>query len=94
MYKNKLRFLHDKFSQFEVDFLFELEKIGKQGVQLPNCMYLMVKRIMDAGYCDRHIRHSGLVFVIRAAEISLATVVQRIPPGLKQQPCRSNAVHR
>ena len=63
MYKNKLRFLHDKFSQFEVDFLFELEKSGKQGVQLPNCMFLMVKRILDAGYCDRHVPESRTVTV-------------------------------
>ena len=55
MYKNKLRFLHDKYSQFEVDFLFELEKNGNEGVQLPNCMYLLVKRIADAGYCHRNI---------------------------------------
>ena len=54
MYKSNLRFLHDKFSQFEVDFLFELEKNGDEGVQLPNCMYLMVKRIVDAGYCGRN----------------------------------------
>ena len=53
MYKNNLRFLHDKFSQFEVDFLFELAEKGSAGVQLPNFMYLLVKRIIDAGYCYR-----------------------------------------
>ena len=63
MYKSNLRFLHDKFSQFEVDFLFELEKNGDEGVQLPNCMYLMAKRILDSGYCDRRTLQSGGVFV-------------------------------
>ena len=53
MYKNNLRFLHDKFSNFEVDFLFELEKKGNAGLHLPNPMYLLVIRILDAGYCDR-----------------------------------------
>ena len=54
MYKSNLRFLHDKFSQFEVDFLFELEKNGNEGIQFPTCMYLMVKRIIDSGYCYRN----------------------------------------
>lgn len=53
MYKNKLRFLHDKYSNFEVDFLFELGKKENTGLHLPNSMYLSVIRIFDAGYCDR-----------------------------------------
>ena len=53
MYKYNLRFIHDKFSKFEVDFLFELGKGGHAGLHLPNPMSLLVIRILDAGYCDR-----------------------------------------
>lgn len=63
IYKNKLRFLHDKFSQLEVDFLFELAEQGEAGVQLPDFMSFLVKRIIDAGYCYREKKKSGLVVV-------------------------------
>ena len=52
-YKNKLRYLHDKFSNFAIDFLLELDKAGNDGFQFPAVMWILVKRILDAGYCHR-----------------------------------------
>ena len=48
LYKYNLRFAHDKFSQFELDILFDI-KDGKT-ISLPSFMYLLIKRIYDAGY--------------------------------------------
>lgn len=53
IYKANLRYTHDKFSQFEVDMLFECYKaFQKNTSSVPFVMYLiiMVKRLIDAGY--------------------------------------------
>ena len=68
MYKNKLRFLHDKFSRLEVDFLFELAEKGEVGVQLPDFMSFLVKRILDADYCSKEKRKP--IFTISNMDIS------------------------
>lgn len=52
-YKYNLRFLHDKYSPFEIDFMFELFRNGETGVQLPNFMHLLVKRLTDSKFCLR-----------------------------------------
>lgn len=51
MYKNNLRFLYDKFTVFEIDVLFELNKIPQnQGLQFPSYLILLVKRLIESGY--------------------------------------------
>lgn len=51
MYKANLRFLYDKFTTFEIDVLFELNKIpAEQMIQFPPYLILLVKRIIEAGY--------------------------------------------
>lgn len=51
IYKANLRFVHDKFSQFEVDILFELANLPlNQGVHFPPFMALLIKRLLDASY--------------------------------------------
>lgn len=51
IYKANLRFTHDKFSQFEVDLLFETYKLPVgQGLLYPAFCELFVKRLLDAGY--------------------------------------------
>lgn len=51
MYKTNLRFLYDKFTTFEIDVLFELNKIpSNQMMQFPPFLILLVKRIIEAGY--------------------------------------------
>jgi len=51
LYKANLRFTHDRFSQFEVDILFEL--VGKpadESVSLPANSLLLIKRLLEAEY--------------------------------------------
>jgi len=51
MYKNNLRFLYDKFTTFEIDILFELNKMPESKMmQFPPYLILLVKRIIEAGY--------------------------------------------
>ena len=51
MYKNNLRFLYDKFTLFEVDVLFHLEKAPKNvAIQFPSYLILLVKRILEERY--------------------------------------------
>jgi len=53
MYKNNLRFLYDKFTTFEIDVLFELNKIPKdKAMQFPPYLILLVKRIIESGYIE------------------------------------------
>lgn len=58
IYKANLRYTHDKFSQFEVDVLFEAVKLPKdQGLFYPAFCQLFVKRLLDAGYVQ--LQRSG-----------------------------------
>ena len=51
IYKASLRFTHDRFSQFEVDILFEAIKLDPgYALPFPPTMVLLVKRLLDAGY--------------------------------------------
>jgi hypothetical protein len=51
IYKANLRFAHDKFSQLEIDVLFELRPLPpSQAKWWPPYLYLLVKRLLDAGY--------------------------------------------
>lgn len=51
LYKLNLRFAHDKFSQLEIDILFELAKLdASRGLHWPAFNLLLLKRILDAGY--------------------------------------------
>lgn len=53
IYKANLRYTHDKFSQIEVDVLFELYKMQQgKGVELPPYWGLLIKRLIDAKYVD------------------------------------------
>lgn len=50
-YKFNLRFAHDKFSQLEMDLIFELSKLSRDRVVywLP-VMMVLIRRIIEAGY--------------------------------------------
>lgn len=51
LYKANLRFAHDKFSQFELDVLFELVRLPPQtAILFPPFLSLLIKRLLDAGY--------------------------------------------
>lgn len=52
-YKANLRFAHDRFSQLEVDLLFDLyRKPPGAGVLWPAFLELLIKRVIDAKYVD------------------------------------------
>ncbi|MBW3099163.1 HNH endonuclease [Pseudohoeflea coraliihabitans] len=63
LYKANLRFAHDKFSQVEIDVLFEVAKLPQgQGAQWPAFNMLLIKRLLDAGYL--HVQQpQGGVFI-------------------------------
>ncbi|MDZ7798428.1 MAG: HNH endonuclease signature motif containing protein [Patescibacteria group bacterium] len=51
MYKSNLIYLYDRFSAFEIDVLFELNRIPPgQAMQFPSYLILLVKRIIEAGF--------------------------------------------
>jgi len=53
MYKNNLRFLYDKFTLFEIDILFELDKAPEDAMfQFPSYLMLLVKRIIELEYVE------------------------------------------
>ncbi|MCD1593333.1 HNH endonuclease [Thalassospira xiamenensis] len=54
-YKANLRFMHDKFSQLEIDILFELNALPVGGGRhWPPFMHLLLKRIVDEEYIQIH----------------------------------------
>jgi hypothetical protein len=61
LYKVNLRFVHDKFSQLEMDVLFQLSSMPA-GQGLPWLAYQMVflKRLLDAGYIFFQAQPSGM----------------------------------
>jgi hypothetical protein len=64
IYKANLRYTHDRFSQFEVDVLFELYNLPQgQGLQWPPYLMLLIKRLLDSGYILRQDSGSGDVFI-------------------------------
>lgn len=55
IYKANLRYTHDKFSQFEVDLLFECYSrwsTSKTGVPFASYLLLLVKRLIDSEYVN------------------------------------------
>ena len=64
IYKANLRFTHDRFSQFEVDFLFESYKLPHdQLIPWPRYLRLLIKRLLDAGYIQQFEMGSILMVV-------------------------------
>ncbi|MFW6027973.1 MAG: HNH endonuclease [bacterium] len=50
LYKFNLRFAHDKYSQLEMDILFEASRLTPgQALQWPAFNLILLKRIMDSG---------------------------------------------
>ena len=64
LYKANLRFAHDKFSQLEIDVLFEANACqpGESIPWLP-LMRLLIKRILDAEYVKLSQRTTRTVFI-------------------------------
>lgn len=53
LYKLNLRFTHDRFSQLEVDILFEASKLPPgQGIMWTPVMMMLIRRILEAGFVN------------------------------------------
>lgn len=63
IYKSNLRYTHDRFSQFEVDMLFEAYQTSPRGIQWPPYLMLLIKRLLDSGFVQRHANTNGGVFI-------------------------------
>lgn len=63
LYKFNLRFAHDKYSQLEMDILFELNRIpAEQGMMWPPFMHILLKRLIDSNFLQV-IQPSGFVSI-------------------------------
>ena len=56
-YKANLQFIHDKFSQIEIDILFKLYEISPNRMSCPSFMHILIGRIIDAEYIEYHEQH-------------------------------------
>ncbi len=55
MYKANLRFAIDKYSQFEMDLLFALSRIGPDdGLPFTSYMLLLIRRLLDSKFVEVH----------------------------------------
>ena len=63
LYKANLRFAHDKFSQAELDILFDLFRApAGASIQWPPVNNVFIKRILEAGYISIH-KAQGVVML-------------------------------
>ena len=51
-YKARLRYAHDKFSQLEVDILFELYKAPEEPKQFAHFLIILINRILELEYVE------------------------------------------
>lgn len=64
LYKFNLRFAHDKFSQLEMDLLFDASKLSDgQALLWPPIMNILIRRILEAGYVNLRERDGMLTIV-------------------------------
>lgn len=77
LYKGNLQFAHDKFSNLEVDFLFELKKLGPGGqIKWPPFNVIMLKRVLDAEYIQVH-ENTGSVTIGGMQFVPVAIVLSK-----------------
>ena len=60
-YKANLRFTHDKFSQLEVDVLFECARSPGKHVMWAPFNSLLLKRLVESGYIDYTVTPAGVM---------------------------------
>lgn len=62
IYKANLRFAIEKYSQFEMDVLFELSESGEGGaISFPIYLSLLVKRLLDARFV-KFVESGGMIW--------------------------------
>lgn len=61
LYKLNLRFIHDKYSQLEMDILFEIANLpAGQGIHWPAFNKILLKRIIESGLIVVQEQQSGV----------------------------------
>ncbi|HKQ44056.1 MAG TPA: HNH endonuclease signature motif containing protein [Rhizomicrobium sp.] len=61
LYKINLRFVHDKYSQLEIDTMFELSKMPpNNAIPWLGFMLILLKRALDSGFIGVHTVNSGI----------------------------------
>jgi hypothetical protein len=61
LYKFNVRFAHDKYSQLELDTLFELAKMPPgHGMPWQGFMLILLKRILDSNFISVHVVEAGM----------------------------------
>lgn len=74
MYKANLRFAIEKYSQFEIDLLFELFKAEPgRALAFPRYLSLLIKRLLDAGFVG--FENSGGLFFMGGMKLNPDYVV-------------------
>lgn len=61
-YKAKLQVIHDKFSQLEIDILFELHRESSKRIPCLPFMRILIGRMLDSDYIKYH-EEQGTVFI-------------------------------
>ena len=79
MYKSNLRFVHDKFSQLEIDVLFAANELTADDEPLdwPPHSHLLIKRILDAGYVKLDNSHIWAIFNGKQVEPSRLILTEK-----------------
>ena len=52
IYKHNLGLLHDKYTQFEIDLLFDFYKNKPEYIYLPDFMYYSIRRTLESGLIE------------------------------------------
>lgn len=64
LYKVNLRFIHDKYSQLEMDVMFELFKLPENGaIMWPPANHMLIKRILESGLVGVQRPSGGVVLM-------------------------------
>jgi len=64
LYKVNLRFIHDKYSQLEMDVMFELFKLPENGaIMWPPANHMLIKRVLESGLVGVHRPSGGVVLM-------------------------------
>jgi hypothetical protein len=81
IYKAKLRFAHDKFSNLEMDMLFYLNQLpAGKAIEWPAFNMLLINRIIAAGYVVMGRANSGIVASAGGASMRLTPDLVVITP--------------
>ena len=76
-YKSNLRFTHDRFSQLEVDVLFECAKNSGQQIMWAPFNVLLLKRLSDSGYVQYTVTQGGVFIGGMKSNPDLISITQK-----------------